>query len=436
MANVKLVTKGTKNPSNIYIRLHSGRNLDITSRTNLTVNPAHFDNVKGNYRNIASVNNRVVLRSRLEKLKVYVVEQYNEAYMLGESINKDWLESTVSEFFSRPKQEKKHGIEKRFLYFVDFANWWLDVKAKTWRTKKNKYISDRAIKQYQSFVDIVEAFQAHKKIKIKIKEFGESSINELVDFMRNEKGTELGYALSTVKRHVARAKFFIHRANELNIKTDPSAGKNIFVDKDESGIVLPYLNEEEIERIFKLDLSADPKLENIRDNSIIGCWTGLRISDFNHKLDLNNIDEDYITIKTKKTGAWVTIPLHPQVKSIIKKRYGLLPEKISDPHFNKGIKTICMLAKIDEDIRGGIIEVNKKKKVKRKVYGVFPKYKLISSHTCRRSFATNLYGKVPNHVIMSCAGWASENMMLNYIKKTKKEHADTLKAYWDETYKT
>jgi integrase len=431
MANLKLFTKGSKSPSNIYIRLHSGRNLDISSRTNLTVNPAHFDNSKSNYRNIATVKNRAILRSRLEKLKVYVVEQYNEAYMVGDAINREWLENTVGSFFNRPKQEINHAIETHFLYFTDFASWWVENKAKTWRTSRREYLNHRALSQYERLISIVKKLELKKKTRLKIKDFGEEVINDLAEFMEEEK-----FSGSTLKRHIGRTKFFIHRANELGVKTDPSsAAHKTFISKDDSDIMMPYLNEVEIEKIFNLDLSADPKLDNIRDNAIIGCWTGLRISDFNHNLDLKNIDSEYIKIKTKKTGVWVTIPLHPQVKSIIKKRFGLLPNKMSDPKFNIGIKIVCMLADIDEEIKGGIIEVDKKKKTKRKVIGVHPKYKLISSHTCRRSFATNLHGKVPNSVIMSCAGWSSETMMLNYIKKTKKEHADTLKAYWDNAYK-
>jgi integrase len=431
MANVKLLTKGTKNPSNIYIRLYSGRNLDISSKTNLTVNPAHFDNSKSNYRNIASVNNRAVLRNRIEKLKVYIVEQYNEAYMTGEVISKEWLEEIVNTFFNRPKQEKNHAIENHYLYFTDFASWWIENKAKTWRTSRKEYLSSRATDQYCYLISIIQNLEVKKKTRLKLKDFGEEIFNELTEFMEDE-----NFSPSTLKRHIGRAKFFIHRANELGIKTDPSsAAHKTFIDKNETDIVVPYLDEVEIERIFKLDLSNDSKLDNIRDNAIIGCWTGLRISDFNHNLDLNNIEGEYIRIKTKKTGVWVTIPLHPQVKSIIKKRFGLLPNKMSDPIFNLGIKTVCMLADIDDEIRGGIVKVNKKTKIRRKVIGVYPKYKLISSHTCRRSFATNLHGKVPNNVIMSCAGWSSETMMLNYIKKTKKEHADILKAYWEKAYK-
>ena len=67
----------------------------------------------------------------------------------------------------------------------------------------------------------------------------------------------------------------------------------------------------------------------------------------------------------------------------------------------------------------------------RKVYGHFRKCDLISSHVCRRSFATNLYGQVPNSVIKEAGGWSSETMMLKYIKKSNREHAEVLKEHWE-----
>ena len=94
-----------------------------------------------------------------------------------------------------------------------------------------------------------------------------------------------------------------------------------------------------------------------------------------------------------------------------------------------------MLANIDQKIKGGITIVDEETGVKRKVYDVYKKYKLVSSHICRRSFATNLFGKVPNKVIQDIGGWAKEDMFLHYIKKTKRESADQLKQYWDEKYR-
>ena len=55
--------------------------------------------------------------------------------------------------------------------------------------------------------------------------------------------------------------------------------------------------------------------EEIRDFFIIGCLTGLRYSDYS-RLNESNIDRstNTIRIKTQKTGAVVSIPMHKFVR--------------------------------------------------------------------------------------------------------------------------
>ena len=55
---------------------------------------------------------------------------------------------------------------------------------------------------------------------------------------------------------------------------------------------------------------------------------------------------------------------------------------------------------------------------------------MVSSHVCRRSFATNHYGELPTPVIMAITGHTTEKMFLNYIGKTAKDNAEVLKQYW------
>jgi len=418
MATIKLIVKGTKNPSTLYIRFINGRSFDITCSTNLSVDPSQWDSKKSNYKNLSSISDRVKKQAKFEKLKIGILEAYNDSFMMGDIIDKNWLNNAVSSYFNRPKQEKRLSIEKHYVYYSDFALWWIENKAPKWKTDKNKMLSKRVIMQYQSFLKIWKSFEGQKAYKIQ--DVSNEILDQFTTFM-----TSKDYASNTTKRQIARAKFF---------KTDPTYQDRVFVEKDQEEIDHPYLNEKEIDSVYDLDLSNDLSLDNIRDNAIIGLWTGLRISDFNKNLDISNIDGDYIRIKTQKTGAWVTIPLHPQVRKVIKKRHGNLPVKTSDKHFNEQIKVICMLAEIDQQIKGGVIVVDEKTKEKRKVYGLHKKYKLVSSHICRRSFASNLFGHISNRDLMNICGWAKEDMMLHYIKKTKTESADELKKYWNTKY--
>jgi integrase len=50
---------------------------------------------------------------------------------------------------------------------------------------------------------------------------------------------------------------------------------------------------------------------------------------------------------------------------------------------------------------------------------MYKKHELITSHVGRKSFATNLYGKVSTPLIMSATGHKTEQTFLMYIGKTQ-----------------
>ena len=188
------------------------------------------------------------------------------------------------------------------------------------------------------------------------------------------------------------------------------------------------MNESEIQRIFDFDLTHNEKLDRVRDLFIIGLWSGLRISDFT-KIKKENLKDGLIEIeKVQKSGLPIIIPIHPQVEQIISKYNGGLPRSISHQKFNEYLKELCKLVGINEMIKGA--KAVRTEHGMRKVTGTFPKYEIISSHTCRRSFATNNYGKFSNAEIMAVTGHKSEAVFLKYIKITQSEHAQNMRDKW------
>lgn len=162
-------------------------------------------------------------------------------------------------------------------------------------------------------------------------------------------------------------------------------------------------------------------LERARRLFLIGCYTGLRVSDFS-RLREAHVGK-FITIKTQKTGTSVVIPIHPVVRKIIDNGFNL-SDTISEQKLNVHIKELCRLAGIDmevlvnRNVGGHNIEV------------VLPKFQLISSHTARRSFATNAYkAGVPTIAIMKITGHTKESTFLKYIKVTAQENADMLSRH-------
>ena len=86
---------------------------------------------------------------------------------------------------------------------------------------------------------------------------------------------------------------------------------------------------------------------------------------------------------------------------------------------NKYIKEVCKLARIDNNVivnhyKGGRPIQSQKKK-----------FQLISSHTARRSFATNSTKRgIPSNIIMTATGHKKESTFRKYVQTTDRENID------------
>lgn len=424
MATTNLLIKGTKNPVNVYIRFTNTRHLDFFVNTGIVVNPNHWDSKNQKIRNLIEIQNRDEINSKLAKLKISVLDEFNMAFMNGSIINQLWLKEVVQNHFNRPKLEENKKNHEHHIYLTSFIDWWLKEKAVEYKISASQYMPEKTILIYKVLNKTIKDFEGKDKITFK-----NLTIKKLDDYSKYL--TKNQYLNSTASRMIGRLKFFCKRAEAENIFVNKSYIDKVFLTNDAEEYKTPYLNEDEINTIYKKDLSYNDELDNVRDNFIIGLWTGLRVSDFLTRLKIENINDGFVEIKTKKTATWVVIPIHKQFQSILNKRAGFLPSKIDEKKFNKHIKTICQICNIDEKMMGGISTKDIKTGKTRKVIKVYKKYELITSHVCRRSFATNLFGRIPNADLMKLGGWSTEQMMLHYIKSTNKESAEKLKKLWE-----
>jgi integrase len=88
---------------------------------------------------------------------------------------------------------------------------------------------------------------------------------------------------------------------------------------------------------------------------------------------------------------------------------------------NKYLKEIGEDAKIKGKIQ---VTITKGGEVKKDTYN---KFKLISTHTARRSFASNCYlAGIPAITIMKITGHKTESSFLRYIRISQEENANKL----------
>ena len=186
----------------------------------------------------------------------------------------------------------------------------------------------------------------------------------------------------------------------------------------EEEVTTVALSDEEVERIYQLKLNKKSAI--IRDLFVFACETGLRYSDLIALQD-DNIRDGILTVRTSKTGALVCIPLRRRARQIIVKHGGVVKYKDSQTNFNRCVKTLCRKAGITEKV---LCEYTRGTRFVRRS---IPKYKLVSSHTGRRSFATNAYfAGIPIIRIMLITGHKTERAFFCYIRVSKKENAKAL----------
>jgi integrase len=188
-----------------------------------------------------------------------------------------------------------------------------------------------------------------------------------------------------------------------------------------------YLTPIEIKEIVDLDLKTNLKLDRVRDMFIISCNTALRYSDI-VKIKPEDIVDDMIDITQFKTKDKVAIPIMKEVGRLLSKYNYSLP-KISNQKFNE------YLYEVVKKCKGLEIEVTKKTiQGKQEIIIKKPKYEFISSHTARRSFATNEYmlRELSIQQIMSITGHKTERSFYKYIRMTPKENAEQVRIIWKD----
>ena len=240
---------------------------------------------------------------------------------------------------------------------------------------------------------------------------------------------ELDLATNTIGKDIKTLKTILNDATERGFNSNLAFRSKSFVKPTEESDSI-YLNNEELSELISLDLSDDPELDNGRYLFLLGCYTGLRYSDFS-LLTLDHINGGYIEIKQKKGNARITIPVRKEFVKLLNDHNGSLPKNLDNGSMNKLLKVL------GKKIKGLHIKVYKSiTKGGVKVEQTCNKWELLTTHTARRSFATNLFLAGVNHItIMAITGHKTYNSFIKYIKLDGKDHAKILNDFLNENSK-
>lgn len=354
--------------------------------------------VKRSYRGFSTIN--MLIKTFQEKIDTFA----REAKLLGAEPTVDYIKESI-------KGKVKKVVPTLFEFIETYINEQTILKKpNTIRSYKTSF------RQLKEYCEHIEQRVNYGDVTLAFYDSFLKHMFEFRDLSNNGAGS-----------HIKNIKLWMSVSYEREYHQNTHFKNKKFKVLTETSDAI-YLNEEELELMYNFDLKHDERLERVRDLFICGSWSALRYSDLS-QLRSENIQNGYLVVNTKKTNERVVIPLHPMVKLIfdkyMRKEGNPIPKAMCQQKFNQHLKEVGRLVGFTQSVilretRGGKVFQN-----------VYKKYECLTSHSARRSAATNLYKMgIPSIVIMKITGHRSENNFMKYIKLSQENAAEMLKNIW------
>lgn len=257
------------------------------------------------------------------------------------------------------------------IYFTSFIK---EVLEKRSRRKSEHYAT-----VYDAIIKHIDNFSLEFDCDIYTNSVTAEFLDDFIIYLEDQ-----GLRHNTIVGYIRKIQTLIRRASQYNYAVDTTYDE---IDLHEEPTNAVFLSMNEITRIYYYKFENQDKRkakERIRDLFVLGCLTALRYSDYS-TLTKDNFQGDYLVKRTKKTNVDVKVPMHDYVREIIAKYGGLVPGGLCIQYVNKYLKVIMKEIGLNDPVtysftKGGrLVTVTKEK------------WELISSHTARRSAATNMY---------------------------------------------
>ena len=415
MATLKFILRSKNDNSNIFVRYSINRQTRLIKKTGFIINAKDWSESLN--QPIQKTTELKSLKSKLDKLGIFINDSYNNSISQGVDFTGEWLQLQIDLF-----NNKIPVVELDVL--TNYIQKYIDEAPYKQNAKKELGLSKGRVQNLKLFKSTVLKYEVEvlKGKSVIIKDINLKFVEQYKGWMFSK-----GYSTNYVGKNIANIRTICLDANKNEIETSTQIKiiKGISESKEPEDVVI--LSEEEQEIIKNTPLIREA-LINARKFLLLGCLIGQRGGDLlnitaKNIKDINGIK--IIELKQQKTGKLVAIPLLPEAIEIIESG---LPYKISLSHFNEYIKDVCEIAGLDAPTKGRI----KVKQYQPSVKDIYPKYKVISSHVCRRSFASNFYGRIPTPVLMNITAHGTERMFLNYIGKTTYDNAYQMLEYFSK----
>ena len=388
----------------------------------VTVEVKYWDTVRQRCREVKEYPSARLINQTLKKISDAVLR-------VAEQVVAEITPPSNAEFWNRVDIELTGGVRRKTTQlFVEYFTEYVE------RRRKRGAISTG--QKYYTTLQKLKAFERKTRHQLAFRDINMQFYERFERFICHEQGFTPNYFGSLtrcikVAYRDARDVDGLHNLRETE--------KRGFSSPNEAAKSV-YLTSAELQRIADVEITAEtliatfPKyaksrtpdlakkvaaLNLARNKFILGAYTALRVSDFN-RLQNIHISDGFLRVRTKKTGAVVIIPVHPNIRRLMEAGFDI-GTPITEQKINIHIKEIARMAGITQPVEATKL-INH-----RAVTDWWPKCDVITTHTARRSAATNMYkAGIPSISIMRITGHTTEKSFMKYIRITNEENAELM----------
>ncbi len=347
--------------------------------------------------------NKRTIKTRLDKIENAVNEVANQFFI--QEIHPSQQEFKEALLIKLGRKKKEVIKEKTVLEFL-YAKIENDREAR--RLKRKDALSENHIKTYVSLSRMFENYHIATKTEVKFADFNHKpfywNFFKTVDSIyrgeievdnpnqsKKQRRDPTGYGVKSINKYIK----LLHRVLALGKKM----GENVTLDLSDGSLSLEnppaekeiYLSESEIQTAIDNTIDGG-ELKNAREYLIMASLMGLRIEDMEqlHTLSpeiFQGKRGTFYGVRTKigKTKSEAIIPLLKPVRDILQSNNNAFPV-FKERAINISLKKLCGMLEINSMEKRTKVSFNQGKII---TTGI-PKYELITTHDCRRSFITNL----------------------------------------------
>lgn len=400
--NLYLDSKSQKPEKGIYVYIRGvAPKQSIVFNSGEYIQPKHWDKTKQQAKR--SLQNSMELNSRLQSLKTGVTTAYRECVTENPNADYQTIREAILSYRTPKVKQQTHDVLEAYSEFL---------------SKRASMYSKSSLKKHKSLITHLQLMAGKRKEPLSFDDIDNSFYDNFTHYLL----TEAQITNNTVGKYFKLLKTFLNWAYEQGYHTNQLFRK---FKTPEEKVDIVYLTEEELFKMYHLDLSDNQRLDKVRDIFCLQCFTGQRYSDIS-SFHFDDVRDGIWYLRTTKTKDVLKIPITTFALAILEKykRFGMLPV-ISTQKMNSYIKEVASLAEVDTP------ETITRYRGSERIVQKEPKYKFISTHTARRTFVTlSLEKGIRHEVVMRITGHTDYKTFKKYVVITDKVVEQDIRKVW------